>query len=417
TGLVSVPLVLPSQSAPPQQPMAFAPQPYQPQQQSVDVIRPTQVLPIPPPPMPPQQVHPRQQIYHQQYHHPPAQQVAQYQLPPPQQPPLPSQQNVAQLVQPVVNNTNLVSPSSNRSTASNPIFLPGDSSRPLLSQGLFKIVPDAEDIQEETRNAVAAQIGDTTTTTSSHLLSVELSLGGDFLSSVIQYENQEQRFKALEDRENSLHVETGTSTPQERTVALSDGPAGEIQAYTQDSTYHDRSVGKSRNNRVVQGDKQEVDSGYDADVPAVQYQMQTPGVYTDVVVSSTADSPVVIVGSDIVFEPLPSAKAASLAAGTVAATTTAATTTTAPAAETSSVDKKNPSTSYEDASARPAAKRTATIGAVLPTMGTEEYLERTNDKEEWNGTQESSVAMGQSSDSNIIAPPPIAWSTKPKYKA
>lgn len=272
--------------------------------------------------------------------------------------------------------------------------MPGDSSRPLLGQGLFKIVPDAEDVEEEKLHAAAARQGTNSTT----LQSVELNLGGDFLSSVINYENQEQRFEALENRANSGANSRDNSGPSSReiTVPTVDGPASEIQEYTRSTAYHDRSAGKQRQSTQhdhSEGDKQELDGD---EMPS-------------------APSPVVIVGSDIVFEPLPSVKAAAAAAAAAGISADSKTSTHPPEPKSNvpaseAVSSPSPPTST--------LTRMATIGKVLPTMGTEEYLERTDDKEEYSyglhGHRRDTVGSPSASSAPPIVPPPIARSTKPK---
>lgn len=285
----------------------------------------------------------------------------------------------------------------NATPVSNSIFLPGDSSRPLLGQGLFKIVPDAEDVEEEKLHAEAARQG----TNSSTLQSVELTLGGDFLSSVINYENQEQRFESLENQANSGANSKNNSAPSSReiTVPTVDGPAGEIQEYTRSTAYHDRSASKKRQSTQRgqgAGDKQELD---DDEVPS-------------------APSPVVIVGSDIVFEPLPSVKAAAAAAAAAAAGASADSNPSSPPPPASKSNISDPDAVSSPSLPTGTLTRMATIGKVLPTMGTEEYLERTDDKEEYSfglhGDRRDMVGSPPASPASAIVPPPIVRSTKPK---
>ncbi|KAG0032537.1 hypothetical protein BGZ81_010689 [Podila clonocystis] len=321
----------------------------------------------------------------------PQQQYQQYQQPP-------QLQNTAPRAQPVVSFPPPVT--SNITPVSSSIFLPGDSSRPLLGQGLFKIVPDAEDVEEEKLNAAAARQG----TNSATLQSVELNLGGDFLSSVINYENQEQRFESLENQANSGANSRNSNAPNSRdiTVPPVDGPASEIQEYTLNTAYHDRSAGKQRQSTQRdqgEGDKQELDDD------------ETP----------LAPSPVVIVGSDIVFEPLPSMKAAAAAAA--AAVATGVSTDSNPSPPPPPESKSNvsdSSTVSSPSSPTSTLTRMATIGKILPTMGTEEYLERTDDKEEYSfglhGDRRDMASSPSASSAPPIPPPPIARSTKPKPK-
>ncbi|KAG0018765.1 hypothetical protein BGZ82_000355 [Podila clonocystis] len=272
-----------------------------------------------------------------------------------------------------------------------------DSSRPLLGQGLFKIVPDAEDVEEEKLNAAAARQG----TNSATLQSVELNLGGDFLSSVINYENQEQWFESLENQANSGANSRNNSAPSSRDINVStvDGTASEIQEYTLNTAYHDRCAGKQRQSTQRdqgEGDKQELDDD------------ETP----------SAPSPVVIVGSDIVFEPLPSMKAAAAAA--VAAGVSSDSNSSSPPPPESKSNVSDSNTVSSPSSPTSTLTRMATIGKILPTMGTEEYLERTDDKEEYSfglhGDRRDTSSSPSASSAPPIAPPPIVRSTKPKPK-
>ncbi|KAF9360056.1 hypothetical protein BGX34_007993 [Mortierella sp. NVP85] len=223
----------------------------------------------------------------------------------------------------------------------NSIFLPGDASRPLLGQGLFKIVPDAED-EEEARRAVAARSNNGSTSDGRVQLDMDMSLGGDLLSSVITYENQDDRFRALE-------------ATQPGQPALS--------------------------KRRSAGHKQELDESDQQELPEPR----------------NASQEIVIVGSDIVLEPLPSAKAAAAAAAKVAG-------------NSSHDSAAGSSSSNETGTYKSKLTRHATIGAVLPTMGTEEYLERTDDKEEYSaglhgGSSFAGSSAAPSIKSVIVHPP------------
>ncbi|KAG0088413.1 hypothetical protein BGZ92_006216 [Podila epicladia] len=389
TGLVSVPLSLPHSAPPPQLP--HIPQPYQ---QPISLVHPMQASFVAPPSLvqQPYQQHHQQQVYQQQQqqlHQHQQQQYQQFQQPPQLQTTIPRTQPVVSFPPPVTTNATPVSSS---------IFLPGDSSRPLLGQGLFKIVPDAEDVEEEKLHAEAARQG----TNSSTLQSVELNLGGDFLSSVINYENQEQRFESLENQANSGANSRNNSAPisREITVPTVDGPAGEIQEYTRSTAYHDRSAGNQRQSTQRDqgaGDKQELD---DDEEPSTS-------------------SPVVIVGSDIVFEPLPSVKAAAAAAAAAAAVGASADSNpSSPPPPASKSNVSDPNAVSSPSSPTSTLTRMATIGKVLPTMGTEEYLERTDDKEEYSfglhGDRRDIVGSPSASPTSATVPPPIVRSTKPK---
>ncbi|KAG0251792.1 hypothetical protein BG011_007365, partial [Mortierella polycephala] len=81
------------------------------------------------------------------------------------------------------------------------IFLPGDISRPLLGQGLFKIVPDAED-EEEAKLAMAAAAAAAATepdliVQQQQPLPLDLNLGGDFLDAVISGGNQDRQLQSV----------------------------------------------------------------------------------------------------------------------------------------------------------------------------------------------------------------------------
>ncbi|KAI8350941.1 hypothetical protein B0O80DRAFT_456576 [Mortierella sp. GBAus27b] len=269
------------------------------------------------------------------------------------------------------------STSQGRATTPNDIFLPGDSSRPLLGQGLFKIVPDAEDEEEAkraTRSAAGAGVSAPSSggaTSSGVPLDMNMKLGGDLLSSVITYENQDDRFRALErERENQ----------------------------TQGLTTYNGSMG---------GDKEELDESY-------QYHQPAP---------RNASQEIVIVGSDIVLEPLPSARAAAAKAAATSSqeletTVTMSTeelesgTTLAQSLDGPHHVHKSSVSSFNGTGAeRPSLSRHATIGVVLPTMGTEENLERIDDKEEYSigihGDQRSQAGSSSapSSRSAIVHPP------------
>ncbi|KAG0355236.1 hypothetical protein BGZ54_001248 [Gamsiella multidivaricata] len=320
TGLVSVPLTLPPRPPPMQQPvhqqqipLQYAAQPYQ-------------ATPA-----------------FQQQQQPIMQFQAPVSFPPPQ---LPATTAASSSVVPVTTTSTSTRPITPEAST---IFLPGDASRPLLGQGLFKIVPDAEDHEEANRVSAVVATPDSVHTTNTPL-QLDLNINENLLSSVITYENQDQRFQALEAR----RAEGSTSS------------AGPLFVAGKEEHFNE---------------KQELDEE--------DYQQD--------------GRQVVIVGSDIVLEPLPSAKAASKAAQKAAL---AVATVTAPGAD-SSIPQTEPAPSSSsvqsgqqqsqtsqrsstgasvnaDPTVRPKLNRVATIGSALPTMGTEEYLERTDDKEEYS---------------------------------
>ncbi|KAF9965587.1 hypothetical protein BGZ70_004546, partial [Mortierella alpina] len=448
TGLVSVPLSLPhpqqqpfmqqqhqqqqqyqnqqqvyQQNHPPSVPMQFSAQPYQPMPPPAQAVH-NIVYPAPAP-VP---LAPPSQLHHQA---PPSLQQAPVVSFP--QPPSALETSV-----PIsVASPTLATPDPGS------IFLPGDATRPLLGQGLFKIVPDAEDEEEAKRARKAANSG--TVHDSSVVPPLELHLGGDFLSSVIQYQNQDQRFQALEagTGTSTVHVPSSDSMRESSTAPPPVPPkpetaadvvaarlagnshasttepeppaSGEFQEYRREGGYHDRLAGQKdrpKNQPRYLLDKEEV---MDEKQEVGEMQSSQHGQQS---------SDVVIVGSDIVFEPLPSAKAAAKAAerASMAVVDTEA------SGENSA---HNPSSAASIVSATPAStvvglaessgqpiageplsprtsQRGTTIGMALPTIGTEEYLERTDDKEEYSfGIHGDRRALaGSSSDSAVVMHPP-----------
>ncbi|KAG0205992.1 hypothetical protein BGX28_002494 [Mortierella sp. GBA30] len=437
TGLVSVPNMLPPplQQVPssvqhqqmqhiphPPIPVQYSAQPYQPTPPTLGVHN--MVYPAPPRPMsttaalhPPIQAPPS--LQHQLS-------LRQSQMPVSFPPPPPVVEGLSS------NRTSSVAGPATATPESGSIFLPGDSSRPLLGQGLFKIVPDAEDEEETKRLMKTAASGGTADSAPP----LDLNLGGDFLSSVIKYQNQDQRFEALD----ASHRLSSSSDAAMRNSFLSQGSSvpsvvhqrpetaasvvaaakaasnnkataaeGEFQEYRREAGYHDRLAGqKDRpknqpryliDKEEVVNEKQELDDGQPNDSHARQTQQGS--------VSNVEDSGVVIVGSDIVLEPLPSVKAAAAKKATEVAVTSAslsAAVTDAETAEENTIDNASSaaSISVTPASSLPSPtensaqnilpeplspislKRGMTIGTALPTIGTEEYLERTDDKEEYS---------------------------------
>ncbi|KAI1315441.1 hypothetical protein EDD11_000774 [Mortierella claussenii] len=291
------------------------------------------------------------------------------------------------------------------------VFLPGDASRPLLGQGLFKIVPDVEDQEEARRGLTAAEAATGSTaaagdhpSTADSVQPVQLNLGDDFLSSVINYETQDERFQALEARQGTTAMQNGSN----------------LNAAT-------RNTESARPRYMVE--KEEHSSGKQE----LDEKDQEEGNFS---VQSTS-SLIVIVGSDIVLEPLPSVKAAAKAAAAAAATggQTASQTTgqdadqdttqaashegatniggamaTSPAQ--SSHERPLTQGSIVGEKVLPKLHRVATIGAPLPTLGTEENLERTDDKEEYlfmlHGRR--SDLAGSSPNSTPVVHPPTTVS-------
>ncbi|KAF9566010.1 hypothetical protein EC968_003947, partial [Mortierella alpina] len=413
-------------------PGQFNPQPYQPvpppAQAANNIVYPA---PAPVPLAPPSQ---------QQHHH-------HYQAPPPlQQVPVPYSQPPPSLDTSVP--ISVASPTTATPDAGS-IFLPGDATRPLLGQGLFKIVPDAED-EEEAKRALRLAGSGTTVNDSSVVPPLDLHLGGDFLSSVIQYQNQDQRFQALEagTGNSTVHVpsidpamesSTSSTTPPKletaadvvaaRLASNSNAPASnppaseEFQEYRREGGYHDRLAGqkdrpKNRPRYLV--DKEEVmdDKQELREIQADDSRGQSKNQ------QGQEPSDVVIVGSDIVLEPLPSVKAAAKAAQrasmAVLDTETSGENSTHDQTSSTSIVSATPASSTvalaensgQQVAGEPVSPRTlqrgTTIGMALPTIGTEEYLERTDDKEEYSfGLHGDRRALAGSSDgSAVVMHPP-----------
>ncbi|KAG0323616.1 hypothetical protein BGZ99_002671 [Dissophora globulifera] len=234
-----------------------------------------------------------------------------------------------------------------------PIYLPGDTTRPLLGQGLFKIVPDAEDEEESSRATIASKSsggGHSAQGSSNSALPLDLNLADGFLDAVISYENQDQRFMALQ--------------------ASRDGQSSKSRILL--------------DKEEVIHEKQELDGrGQRADITQQDEKDDA--------------SRIVIVGSDIVLEPLPSAKAAARLSANLSIATDTDKGTTA-----SRLDQLKQESSAKPN--RPGLERTTTIGKALPTIGTEEYLERTDDKEEYSyGQHGDRRAMAGSSTGSPVA--------------
>ncbi|KAF9190488.1 hypothetical protein BGZ51_008527 [Haplosporangium sp. Z 767] len=301
------------------------------------------------------------------------------------------------------------------------IFLPGDISRPLLGQGLFKIVPDAED-EEEAKLAMAAAAAAAATAPNPIVQQqqpppLDLNLGENFLSAVISGGSQDRQLQSMSSSSAASSPSASSSSVAAITVncdstmsVLNDPPSfrnsiltspyqgqgtstesaarpegvvtnSESHEYRREIGHHDRLIGqKGRPNNNprflidregVANDKQELSEG-----EAVT-RTERLGHGRD-----KEESGVVIVGSDIVLEPLPSVKAAAKAAQEAAATKGEPDPTRVPEIPANGDGQATRRCSIRPSS--PTMRRDATIGEMLPTMGTEEYLERTDDKEEYN---------------------------------
>ncbi|KAG0280060.1 hypothetical protein BGZ97_009464, partial [Linnemannia gamsii] len=396
TGLVSVP-----HSLPPAEP--YTPLPFQPMQvaQAVTGAPPhmpyalnnaahypappvsvTSASHVPPPPPPPPQ---QQQLAHQ--HHIQQQQQQQQSLA--YQPPPPADQAaIPTTVAAIVPSTGAAPRSPTPESGS--IFLPGDSSRLLLSQGLFKIVPDAED-EEEAKRAAQAAATSSSQAGPNPVLSMDLNLGGDFLSSVLNYSSHQ----------GPSNTNTFSSIPQGPTsnvLPLVAAPAAESgaqgQAVRRQPGYHDRQAGEK--DRPKNQPRYLVDKEEYVDEQQQQHVQDGPSS------NRQQNGEPVIVGSDIVFEPLPSVKAArergGLNCGPDSTSSSSSSLLNNNNNNSSKGTKEASSKEQQSLSVKPTRglSRAPTLGEVLPTMGTEEYLERTDDKEEYSarlhGARESSTS-------------------------
>ncbi|KAG0042724.1 hypothetical protein BGZ83_000135 [Gryganskiella cystojenkinii] len=322
-----------------------------------------------------------------------------------------------------------VTPARSPRPESVPIFLPGDASRPLLGQGLFKVVPDAEDEEEEARAgaalaaaAAAAATPDNRPLSSSSRPSsgylqanppLDLNLGGDFLSSVLNYENQDQRFQSL--RAMSERPMTPTVPEEDLQGSMT---REEFEEYKRTPGYHDRLAGQKdrpRNQPRFLIDKEEI-----ADEQQKWGHSRSGSNMRD-------ESEIVIVGSDVVLEPLPSAKASSSNNRPRVITSvqnrgqdedeeSLKSNPYHPSQHQQGYPLASPTSSSAAQSPTSEPRRTTlarqpTLGDFLPTMGTEEYLERTDDKEEYSfglhGDASSSADGGTSASASRAATPLI----------
>ncbi|KAF9274779.1 hypothetical protein BGZ68_000373 [Mortierella alpina] len=279
---------------------------------------------------------------------------------------------------------------------------------------------------------------------------MDLHLGGDFLSSVIQYQNQDQRFQALEAGSGTITVhvpmndtatesgigppppppklETAADVVAARIAGNSQAPAPEppateeFQEYRREGGYIDRLAGQKdrpKNQPRYLLDKEEV-----VDEKQELEEVQAEGSQKQSSQPGEQPSDVVIVGSDIVLEPLSSAKAAAKAEQrdfmAAVETETSGENSAHSQSSATSIVSATPASSvvgHAENSGQPLAgeplsprtlKRGTTIGMALPTIGTEEYLERTDDKEEYSfGLHGDRRALaGSSDDSAVVRHPP-----------
>ncbi|KAF8947216.1 hypothetical protein BGZ47_009939 [Haplosporangium gracile] len=390
TGLVSVPLSLPP--AEPYTPQLFQPQPVQ----VVQAVTAAPPVPYglnnahyPPPPVSVASVsHVPPPPSHQHIQ----QQPVAYQPPPPA-----TQATIPTTVAAVATSAVPRSPT----PESGSIFLPGDSSRLLLSQGLFKIVPDAEDEEEAKRAAEAAVAASSSQAGPNPALSMDLNLGGDFLSSVLNYSN----------RNEPSNTNTFSSIPQAPPAAaapVANGGAGsgaQGQPVRQQPGYHDRQAGQK--DRPKNQPRYLVDKEEYVDKQQQQQQHVQNGPSSN---CQQNNGEPVIVGSDIVFEPLPSVKAARERSNLNDGPDSSSTSSSSLLNNNNKSSSNSQVATKEIGQTRPTRNlsRAPTLGEILPTMGTEEYLERTDDKEEYSarlhGARESSTVASPTPTKNVIHP-------------
>ncbi|KAF9550127.1 hypothetical protein EC957_001613 [Mortierella hygrophila] len=380
TGLVSVP-----HSLPPAEP--YTPQPFQPPQ-------PVQVMQAvtAPPPVP----------YAVGNAHYPVSVASASHMPPPshhhiQQPPVAYQPPppAAQVTVPTTVAA-VATPASPRSPTpeSGSIFLPGDSSRLLLSQGLFKIVPDAEDEEEAKRAAEAAAT--TSQGGPNPALPMDLNLGGDFLSSVLNFSNHQ----GPSNTSMFSSIPPGASAVAAPVVNGGAGVGSGAQgghAVRQQPGYHDRQAG--------QKDRPQNRPRYLVDKEEYVTEQQQQHAQNEPSSNSRQSGEPVIVGSDIVFEPLPSVKAARERSSQNSGLDS---TSSSSSSLLNNNTKQAPTKGSDQPKLIRGLSRAPTLGEILPTMGTEEYLERTDDKEEYSarlhGARESSTVASPTSATNVIHP-------------
>ncbi|KAG0080769.1 hypothetical protein BGZ90_011352 [Linnemannia elongata] len=396
TGLVSIP-----HSVPPAEP--YTPQPFQPPQ-PVQVM---QAVTAPPPvPYAMNNAHyPAPSVSIASVPHvppPPSHQHIQQQPVAYQPPPPTTQATVPPTVAAVATSTAPRSPT----PESGSIFLPGDSSRLLLSQGLFKIVPDAEDEEEAKRSAEAAAT--TSQAGPNSVLSMDLNLGGDFLSSVLSFSNHQgpsntNSFSSIPQGSSAVAAPVVNGGGAGVGAGSGSGAQGG-QAVRQQPGYHDRQAG--------QKDRPKNQPRYLVDKEEYVDEQQQQHVQNEPSSTSQLSSEPVIVGSDIVFEPLPSVKAArERSNGGLDSTWSSSS-----SLLNNNTKQAAPTKENSQPKLIRSLSKVPTLGEMLPTMGTEEYLERTDDKEEYSarlhGDRESSTVASPRPMTNVIHPPRVGELSK-----
>lgn len=260
-------------------------------------------------------------------------------------------------------------------------------------------MPDAED-EEEAKRAAQTAAKSSSQAGPNLALAMDLNLGGDFLSSVLNYSshqgpNNTNTFSSIP------QGSTSTVLPAVATPAA--GSGAQAPAVRQQPGYHDRQAGQK--DRPKNRPRYLIDKEEYVDKHQQQHVQNGPSS------NHQQNGEPVIVGSDIVFEPLPSVKAArergSLNGGPDSTSSSS-----------SSLLNNNNSNGTKEAYAKAqqglvvkptrGLSRVPTLGEVLPTMGTEEYLERTDDKEEYSarlhGARETLTSASKSATTNVVHP-------------
>lgn len=226
-------------------------------------------------------------------------------------------------------------------------------------------------------------------------MSMDLNLGGDFLSSVLNYSNHQgpSNTNSLSSIPQSPSVVTA---PVVNGAGAGSGAQGG-QAVRQQPGYHDRQAG--------QKDRPKNQSRYLVDKEEYVDKQQQQHVQNGPSSTSQQSSEPVIVGSDIVFEPLPSVKAARERSNHNRGLDS---TSSSSSSLLHNNPKQAPTKETGQLKSIGSPSKAPTLGEVLPTMGTEEYLERTDDKEEYSvrlhGARESSTVASPTPTTNVIHP-------------
>ncbi|KAG0242726.1 hypothetical protein BGW41_003622 [Actinomortierella wolfii] len=272
-----------------------------------------------------------------------------------------------------------------------PIYLPADSSRPLLSQGLFKIVPDDDD-EAELAAVAAAQArasgegetiqggnhnnGNDGQKDGDELVSVPIPGALELVSSVRgrveQHQMQQQSMNdGAKPREPVIVGSDIVLQPLPSELKRMNSQRAQSPSLTSTGT-----TITSTTTATSSANTQEAGAGAGAVTVPPAISLTVGGDRT----SSSAHTP-------------------SLASAVLAAANAAAASFSSPSSNGGYHDSRtSPSYSTATSPLFSQPSRTNTLGEALPTMGTEEYLERTDDKEEYN----SSVHGEKVSDGSML---------------